>query len=309
MSTSNKFTFLSSNGKTNIQAVSWQPEVGVRGIVQITHGIAEHIKRYDHFAKYLRDNGFLVVGMDLLGHGGSVDNTDDIGYWGDTGGWEMVVADMRKLHDLTRERYPDVPYFMFGHSMGSFLSRTYIIRYRTGLDGVILSGTAQQSRPMLIAARAMAAFEIRSHGVNYKSKKLNKIAFGKYNNGISPIRTISDWISRDTVVVDAYNEDPLCGYVPSAGLFRDMTEGLIFISNPRNVKRMNTGLPVLFISGDQDPVGQNGNGVIRAYRSFLNVGMEDVSMKLYHGARHELLNETNKQEVYDDVLKWLESKL
>ncbi|MGE4353652.1 MAG: lysophospholipase [Oscillospiraceae bacterium] len=309
MAICNEFTFLSSNGKIDIHAVFWQPEIGVRGIVQVSHGVAEYVRRYNHFAHFLCDNGFLVVGIDNLGHGESVEKTEDLGYWGNTGGWEIVVADMRKLYELTRERYPDVPYFLFGHSMGSFLSRTYIIRYSIGLDGVILSGTGQQARPILVAARAIAALEIRSHGASYKSERLNKIAFGKYNNGIAPARTLSDWISRDTAVVDAYNEDPLCGYIPSAGLFRDMADGILFISNPRNVKRMNKKMPVFFISGDRDPVGENGKSVIRAYRSFLDAGMTDVSMKLYHGARHELLNETNKEEVYGDILNWLESKL
>jgi len=301
-----EFTYLSSNGRTQIHAVEWQPERGVRGIVQLAHGIAEYIKRYDHFARFLADHGFLVVGNDHLGHG---ESAEELGYWGDTAGWELAVGDMRRLFELTREKYPSVPYFLFGHSMGSFLARTYVIRYPKGLGGVILCGTGQQNKNLMSAARMIANAEIHRHGCAYKSEVINKLAFGNYNNGFKPARTISDWISRDEQIVDAYCSDPYCGYIPSAGMFRDMVEGILFITNPRNVKRMEKNLPVLFISGDKDPVGENGKGVIKAYRSFLSVGMEDVTVKLYPEARHELVNELNKDEVFADVLGWLLSKM
>lgn len=309
MPTFTDFSFLSSNAKTNIRVRRCDPDGEVRGIVQIAHGIAEHVERYDDFARFLAENGFAVFANDHLGHGKSVNDESELGFFAETGGWEMVVEDMRKLHDLASEQHPDLPYFLFGHSMGSFLARTYIIYFRTGLDGVILSGTGQQPKALVVGGKLLGKLEMSKNGAMYKSKKLNDLAFGKYNDGFDTTRTISDWLSRDEAEVDKYIADPLCGYIPSAGLFHDMMCGIEFISKPRNLQRMKKDLPVYFMSGDADPVGENGKGVLRAYRSFLNAGMKDVAVKLYHEGRHEMLNELNKAEVYKDILNWIESEI
>ena len=302
-------SFLSGNGKTSIYVRRCDPDTAPRGVIQIAHGIAEHIRRYDDFAAFLAEHGFVVVGNDHLGHGRSIRDESELGFFAENGGWELAVGDMRKLTERMQEEFPDLPYFLFGHSMGSFLSRTYIIRYRTGLDGVILSGTGQQPAALVSSGKLMAEWEIRRHGAKYKSQLLNDLAFGKYNDGFAPARTISDWLSRDEEAVDRYTDDPLCGYIPSAGLFRDMMGGLAYIGRQRNLTRMKNDLPVYFVSGDKDPVGENGAGVMRVYKAFLKAGMTDVSMKLYHDCRHEILNELNRAEVYRDILTWLESKL
>ena len=193
--------------------------------------------------------------------------------------------------------------------MGSFLTRTYLIRYRDGLSGAVLSGTGQQSGAVVAGGFAMGQREVKKRGARYVSEKLNNMAFGSYTKGIEPLRTASDWLSRDEAVVDRYLADPLCGFIPTAGLFRDMMHGIAFNQNQKNVARMKKDLPVYFMSGDRDPVGANGKGVMRAYQSFLKAGMSDVTLKLYSGGRHEMLNELNRDEVYEDVLKWFESKL
>ena len=154
----------------------------------------------------------------------------------------------------------------------------------------------------------MSAIDIRRNGATHKSDFLNKMAFGNYNDKLENPRTMSDWLSRDEAAVDLYNEDPLCGFVPTAGLLHDMMGGIEFVTRQKNIARMKKDLPVLFVSGDCDPVGEQGRGVIRAYKCFLKAGMKDVTMKLYHGGRHEMLNETNKEEVYADILSWLSSK-
>ena len=308
MPTFQEFTFPSCNGKTEIYARRFDPEGDVRGVVQLSHGIAEHIARYDGFAKYLAENGYVVVGNDHLGHGKSTGEGAELGFFAENGGWEMAVGDMHALRETMAEEFPGLPYFLFGHSMGSFLTRTYIIRYRAGLTGAVLCGTGQQSDAVIAAGRAMAELEVRRHGAAYKSEKLNKLAFGGYNDGFTPARTVSDWLSRDEEMVDRYNEDPLCGYVPSAGLFHDMMGGLAYIGKQRNLARMKKDLPVYFISGDRDPVGENGEGVLRVYRAFLRAGMTDVTLRLFHDCRHELLNELNRQEVYADVLAWINTK-
>ena len=279
MARMSEFTFLSSDGQTALSAREYLPEGDPVGIVQIVHGIAEHIARYDAFAAFLAEHGYIVVLHDQLGHGKSAPDEAHLGFFSEENGWEKAVQDIRSLHDKTAAKYPGKPYFIFGHSMGSFLTRTYLIRFRTGLDGAVISGTGHQSPALVSAGKVMSAIDIRRNGPMHKSDFLNKMAFGTYNDKFENPRTSSDWLSRDEAAVDLYNEDPLCGFVP-----------------------------ILFVSGDCDPVGEQGRGVIRAYKCFLKAGMKDVTMKLYHGGRHEMLNETNCAEVYEDVLSWLNSK-
>ena len=301
-------TFLSCNGKTQIHVRRCTPEGRIVGVVQIAHGIAEHIERYDDFASFLAGNGFLVVGNDHLGHGKSISDESDLGFFAENGGWQLVVGDMRKLYESTHAEFPDVPYFLFGHSMGSFLSRTYIIKYPKGLDGVILCGTGQQIPP-IVASGKLLGRQVRRRGVRYQSELINQVAFGSYNNRIKARRTAYDWLSRDSAVVDRYIEDPLCGFIPTVELFLDMLEGIEFIGAQKNIKRMDPSLPIFLISGEQDPVGEYGKGVLRVYKAFLSAGMTGVIMKLYPECRHELLNELNRDEVMADILGWLKTRL
>ena len=302
-------SFISCNGKTAIRVRRCMPEGAPKAVVQIAHGIAEHVERYDDFAAFLASNGFAVVANDHLGHGRSMSDPSEKGFFGEIGGWELAVGDMRKLYERTRAEFPDLPCFLFGHSMGSFLARTYLIKYPAGLAGAVLSGTAQQPGAAVAVGQMLGRREIKKHGARYKSELLNSMAFGSYNKDFEPRRTISDWISRDTAVVDQYLADPLCGFIPTAGLFADMMGGIAFNQKPSNLARMKKDLPVYFMSGDADPVGANGKGVLKAYQSFLRAGMTDVTLKLYHEGRHEMLNELNKDEVYADILAWLNGRL
>lgn len=304
-----EYTFPSANGKNHIRVCEWRPEGEPKAIVQLVHGIAEHIERYAPFAEFLATNGFLVAGHDHLGHGKSVNSEDEYGFFGETAGWELAVADIRTLNRLLREKQPGTPFFMLGHSMGSFLARTYIIKFPGELDGVILSGTGQQPRALIEGGLFLSGREIRKHGANYKSQSINNLAFGGYNKNFDIVRTASDWISTDESIVDEYLSDPACGFIPSAGLFRDMMGGIKFISQKKNLGRMDKQMPVYFFSGEKDPVGENGAGVMRAYKSFVRAGLRDVTLKLYPDGRHEMLNEKNRDEVYQDVCAWLNSKL
>ena len=304
----NEFSFTSCDCKSTIYVRQWLPDTAPIGVIQICHGVAEHISRYDEFAKHLASNGFVVAGDDHLGHGKSVSDSKNQGYFGENGGWELVVGDMRKLYERLKEQYFSLPIFILGHSMGSFLTRTYIIRYHDGPDGVILSGTGQQSSLMVNTGLTVANTIIKRHGTNYKSEFLNKLAFSGYNNRCKPNRTEFDWLTRDTATVDAYVDDPDCGFITSADLTRDMLMGIKYISSSKNLERMNKDLPVFFVSGDADPVGEYGKGVLRVYNGFLKAGLSDVTLKLYHESRHEILNEMNKEEVYSDILSWLQAK-
>lgn len=309
MAIRSEFSFTSSNGKTQIHAVQWRPMVGVRGIIQLAHGMCDHICRYDEFANTLADHGFLVVGHDHIGHGESLIEPDLAGFCGKHGGWEIMVADVHKLHELTREKFNSVPYFLFGHSMGSFIARAYAVHYGKDLDGIILCGTAHYQRSTITMAKAVISMELRANGNMHRSEKLSKLIFGSCNKHFAPARTDFDWISSDTDVVDDYVSDPLCGYICTAAFYRDLADGIDFVTRSRNVRRIRKNMPVYFISGSADPIGEKGRSVIRAYRSFLDAGISDVTMKLYQGARHELLNESNRDEVYADVISWLEARL
>lgn len=303
------FYFQSSTGRTSIHALKCVPDGKPRAVVQIAHGIAEHIDRYRPFMEFLADNGFVAAGNDHLGHGKSIRVPAEQGFFAEKDGWWRVVDDMDKLHDIMSKEYPELPYVLFGHSMGSFLTRTYLIKHPDKYDAVILSGTGHQSPALVLGGNAAASVMAKLNGAMGDGAKLDSLAFGTYLSKIENPRTKFDWLSRDTEQVDKYIADPLCGFVGKIGLYRDMMQGIKFITNEKNIAQMNKEKPVYFMSGDGDPVGDYGKGVERAYKAFCNAGLHDVFMRLYPGGRHEMLNETNKEQVYQDILNWLNEKI
>lgn len=303
------FYFQSSTGRTSIHALKCVPDSKPRAVVQIAHGIAEHIDRYRPFMEFLADNGFVVAGNDHLGHGKSIRVPEEQGFFAEKDGWWRVVDDMDKLHDIMSNEYPELPYVLFGHSMGSFLTRTYLIKHPDKYDGVILSGTGHQSPALVLGGNAAASVMAKLNGAMGDGAKLDSLAFGTYLNKIENPRTKFDWLSRDTEQVDKYIADPLCGFVGKIGLYRDMMQGIKFITDKKNIAQMNKEKPVYFMSGDGDPVGDYGKGVERAYKAFCDAGLHDVFMRLYPGGRHEMLKETNKEQVYQDILSWLNEKI
>ena len=303
------FYFQSSTGRTSIHALKCVPDSKPRAVVQIAHGIAEHIDRYRPFMEFLADNGFVVAGNDHLGHGKSIRFPEEQGFFAEKDGWWRVVDDMDKLHDIMSNEYPELPYVLFGHSMGSFLTRTYLIKHPDKYDGVILSGTGHQSPALVLGGNAAASVMAKLNGAMGDGAKLDSLAFGTYLNKIENPRTKFDWLSRDTEQVDKYIADPLCGFVGKIGLYHDMMQGIKFITDKKNIAQMNKEKPVYFMSGDGDPVGDYGKGVERAYKAFCDAGLHDVFMRLYPGGRHEMLNETNKEQVYQDILSWLNEKI
>ena len=303
------FYFQSSTGRTSIHALKCVPDGKPRAVVQIAHGIAEHIERYRPFMEFLANNGFVVAGNDHLGHGKSIRVPAEQGFFAEKDGWWRVVDDMDKLHDIMSKEYPELPYVLFGHSMGSFLTRTYLIKHPDKYDAVILSGTGHQSPALVLGGNAAASVMAKLNGAMGDGAKLDSLAFGTYLSKIENPRTKFDWLSRDTEQVDKYIADPLCGFVGKIGLYRDMMQGIKFITNEKNIAQMNKEKPVYFMSGDGDPVGDYGKGVERAYKAFCDAGLHDVFMRLYPGGRHEMLNETNKEQVYQDILNWLNEKI
>ncbi len=305
----NEWTFPSADGGTQIHAVEWLPEGDVRAVVQIAHGVAEYIDRYEPLAAYLTEQGFAVLGNDHIGHGKSLAEGAHRLWFGPLGSWDFAVDDLYALRDAAGKKHPGAPVFLLGHSMGSFLARTYLIRYPGSVTGAILMGTGQMSPPLIAAGLAVAEIQIARVGEWGTSPLVDQLAFGAYNKAFAPNRTAYDWLSVNPENVDAYVADPLCGGSVSVGLFREMLRGMRMLSKTANLKKMNMDMPVLFVSGSMDPVGDCGRGVQRAFRGFQRAGMRDVSLRLYPGARHEILNDDCRETVYRDLCEWMTAQL
>ena len=296
--------FYDSCGSGKIHVCRWTPDGAAKAVLQIVHGIAEFVERYDDFANYLTSQGYIVVAEDHMGHGQSIGEDGIRGYF--HGGWFNGVADTYKLMQDTMAEFPTLPYVLFGHSMGSFMARTILAQYPdSGISAAIICGTGWQPRfalPMLIK---VVEGICKKNGEQNPSEQLQQMIFGGYNKKIANPRTASDWLTRDEAIVDAYVAHPLCGFTPACGLLRDMMKGIYFVEQPQNLAEMKKSLPVLFIAGTEDPVGPYGKGVEKAAAEFIKAGMSKVSLKLYPDCRHEILNELNKQEVYNDISSWL----
>ena len=311
MTNMTEFTFLSTDGKTQLHGMRWEPEGGsVRAVLQICHGVAEHIARYDAFARYLNGLGIAVVGHDHLGHGLSLPEGSTPVYFGEGNTWNTVVDDIYVLHQRIRLWYPDVPLCIMGHSMGSFLTRTYLIRYPGTVKAAIIMGTGWQPKAVIAGGMAVAKAVGAVVGENGTSDLVTNLAFGAYNKLFAPNRTSCDWLSADEDNVDAYMADPLCGADATVGLFRQMLSGIRFNQKLSNLRQMDPRIPVLFVAGEKDPVGDCGNGVRRTYQEFRRAGVQDCTLKLYPGLRHEILNEkAQQQQIFEDIGQWLTSKL
>ena len=311
--TATSFTFQSINGtETEIFAMKWSPEARQKpkAAVQLAHGYAEHIGRYDVFAGKLAEAGIVVYGNDHRGHGKTSGNIGEAICFADEDGFDKVVADMRALTEIIQTENPDIPLFLFGHSMGSMLTRRYIQLYGEDLSGAVLSGSGVFSNVLLKIGTVVAVSEIKRNGRAHPSRLLDKLVFQNFNRGFKPARTDLDWLSRDPVEVDKFLADPLRGKIGSAGYFHDFFSGLLAMNDSANIRLTPKGLPLHFISGTADPVGgKAGKGVVQTCRDYQHAGLQDVSYKLYDGARHELLNETNKDEVAQDIIEWIFARL
>ena len=300
--------FFKSGSGARLHGCRWTPDSQVRAVLQIVHGIAEYVERYDGFANFLNRQGILVVAEDHMGHGKSISQRCPQGYF--AGGWQTAVDDTYRLTRDTMAEFRDVPFILFGHSMGSFMARTILAKYPdSGITAAVICGTGWQPAPVLAAGKAACALVCRAKGERAPSPLLQAMAFGTYNRKVEHPRTPYDWISRDNSVVNAYKADPLCGFTPTAGLMRDMMEGIAYIQREENLAKMGKALPVLFIAGGDDPVGSYGAGVRTAAEAFRKAGMERVDVRIYPLCRHELLNEINREEIMDDVSRWIDGVL
>ncbi len=301
-----EFYYDSRDRRSKIYAVKWIPDV-VKPvcIFQIIHGMAEHIERYNEFAQYLAGKGILVVGEDHLGHGKTVSEGGTYGYFCKEDAANVLVRDVHRLKKIMQEQYPDVPYLILGHSMGSFILRNYLYRYGSGVNGAVIMGTGVQSKLTVFAGRALISIQRLIFGAGHTAKLIYKIAFGSYNKKFEPLRTKYDWVSRNEDNVDRYIEDPLCGFVFTLNGFSTLFKLVYDCNDQENIDRIPKQLPILMISGADDPVGDYGKGVEKVYKSYLEHGLLNVQMKLYENDRHEILNETDRELVYGDIYRWI----
>lgn len=296
-----------STGSGQIHACLWQGDTAPKAVVQIVHGIAEYVERYDDFAEFLCANGIAVVAEDHMGHGKSIgDGT--MGYF--EGGWFAAVADTYQLMQDTMAKFPGIPYVLFGHSMGSFMARSLLAKYpQCGITAAVICGTAWQPGAVLAAGKTACKAVCAMKGERHADSLLNSITFGSYNKRVEHPKTAYDWLSRDAQSVAKYVADPLCGFIPTAGLLRDMLTGIGFNQQKASLSAMKKDLPVLFVAGGDDPVGAYGKGVQQAAKAFRDHGMQDVSLRIFPLCRHEILNEINKEEIYHFLKNWIESKI
>lgn len=304
-----EWTYMSSDQKTPIHAISWIPEQKIKAVLQIAHGMVEFINRYDHFASFLADQGFLVVGHDHLGHGLSVTREEDLGFFHQDGGNPYVIADIHQLRLNTQAAYPDVPYFVMGHSMGSFLMRQYIMMHGEGLQGAIIMGTGSQNQAVVKFGQSLTHIMALFKGWHYRSEFVNQMAFGAYNKSFAPVRTSRDWLSKDEAMVDAYINEPLCMFTFTLNGYETLFATIAYIQKKRHIDQIPKDLPILLISGEDDPVGDQGRGVKKAMEGFQQAGIKEVTLKLYPHDRHEILNETDCFLVEHDLLNWLDEHL
>lgn len=285
----------------------WLPDDEVKAVIQVTHGMAEHSGRYSIFAEYMASHGFAVYAHDQRGHGQTEKDLDKIGFLAEKDGWQLVVDDLLVIQQYIKEQHRDKKIILLGHSFGSMVVRAFMIKYGEKADGYIISGTTGMRGALLGIGKMITSIQALFKGKRAKSKLMDKMSFGKYNSFFKPNQTEFDWLSKDMERNQNYVDDPYCGTVFSNGFFFDMLSLIQFIV--KNISKTYKEKPVFIFSGAKDPVGDFGKGVEWVYNKFKAIGVKDLTFKLYEDGRHEMLNETNRNEVYQDITDWIEKNV
>ena len=280
------------------------------GILQIAHGMCEYVERYEPFIEFMLEKGWIVCGNDHLGHGRTALEEKNYGYMGGADGWKHMVVDMHTLTRRMQQLHPGMPYFLLAHSMGSFLGRAYLARYGKELTGAIIMGTSS-GVGWLPATAALGLIRVMSliKGDRYRSSAVQKMVFGSYNKRLVDPATDSDWISSDPETVKKYVADPMCTFTFTLSGFRNLRQVLRSVSSPQWAHQVPQELPIFIVSGEEDPVGSYGRGPAKVRERLIRAGVKDVTLKLYPEYRHEPLNEVGREQVYEDLYYWMESKL
>lgn len=282
----------------------WEAKKEAKGTVLLVHGMAEHILRYQNFANFLNDSGYHVYGYDQRGHGQTAGDLENVGFFAKQEGWSKVVNDVKSMIEFVKESH-DLPVVLMGHSMGSFISRDFTSQYSHMIDGLILSGTGYKSGLQGQFMIGYGQLEVALRGARHQSKTIDKMTGNVFNSKFKPLRTPFDWLSRDPNEVDKYINDPYCGTVFSSSFYVSLFKAVERVNKIEQVSKIRKDLPIYLFSGASDPVGSHGAGVKSVYDLMNSANLSNVSMKLYLEGRHEMLNETNKAEVFNDVHEWL----
>lgn len=304
-----EFYLPSSDSAYQIRCMEWIPNGEIKGVLQIAHGMVEHIGRYREFGMWLAEHGFVVIGHDHLGHGKTAKCQDDYGYFGTNGKTECVIKDIRRVTIYAKKKYPEQKLCLLGHSMGSFLVRRYLSVYQDGPDAFILMGTGAPAKPLVVFGKLLATMVSRVKGEHSRSKFLYEMSLGNYNRQFEPTKTPNDWLTRDEYWAKDYGEDELCQYIFTAAAYREFFRVILLDEKAETQGAVRTDMPLLIISGDQDPVGEHTKGVRKVGKRYSKAGVSALTMGFYEGARHEILHETNREEVFGDILEWLEENI
>ena len=298
----------STDSKNNLNVIIWETEKEPIGVLQIVHGMAEYIDRYDNFAKYMTEQGFNVIGHDHLGHGHSVSDEHDYGFFAEENGDKIIIEDMHSVTQYAREKWEELPNFILGHSMGSFCLRQYLTKYSNDVFGAIIMGTGWIPSTAALLGKTIATNTCKSKGSHTVNPLLIKLTLEPYNKPFAPARTNCDWLSRDEKQVDLYVNDKLCGFDFTAGAYKDFFTILEKIAKNRQLIGMRKSLPILITSGSVDPVGGK-KACEKLNAQYKRCGINDVTLKLWENDRHEILNELDKSDVYQYIYNWLKSKI
>ena len=302
------FYYTSTAGTTKIHAVRYIPSGEVKAILQIAHGMVEYIERYEPFINFLASHDILVCGNDHLGHKNSADCKENLGYFSFSDGWKCLVKDLVSMTKIIKKQYPNIPIFLFGHSMGSFVARFYITKYSHLIDGAIICGTSG-SNPLIGFGQLITTFVKKLKGDFYRSKLIQYFMFGTYNSKYKNVKTTHDWLTRDNSIINNFLKDEYCTFIFTASAFHDLVMLLKVVSSKNWYNAVPKNLPIYLISGDMDPVGNWGKGMKEVKRKLEKKNLEDFSSKLYKDFRHEILNEIDKEVVYKDILTWLNQRI
>jgi len=301
-------SFLSSDGKNTVRGEINLPEGEPLAVIAISHGMVDHIGRYGELVKYMTDRGLVVAGNDHLGHGRTVAKKEDFGYFAHKGGYKLVIDDLKKMNDLLRERFSGLPIFLLGHSMGSFMARLYAEKYPESIDGIIIHGTGGKN-PLLPFGKALAGITRFFSGDRYRARLVTKMAFGAYNKRFDKAEGENAWLTREGSLVADRATDPLVQFIFSSAAYSDLFKSIGLCNSGAHFKAYPKGLATLVMSGDADPVGNYGRGVIFVHKKLREKGVSDLTLKLYEGARHELFNERNREEVFADIFAWIKARI
>ena len=300
-----EFYLPSSDGMHQLRCMEWIPDGTIKAVLQITHGMVEHIERYREFCVWMAERGIVVIGHDHLGHGKTVSNREEFGYFGSKDGMTHVVKDIRRVTVYSKKKYPDQKLILLGHSMGSFLARKYVSVYKDGPDGFILMGTGAPPEALVSAGSLLAGSMRKLKGEMYRSPLLYKLSLGNYNAKFKPVKTPYDWLTRDESLSKDFGEDESCQFIFTTAAYQDFFRLILNVAKEEMAGHARTDAPILIISGDNDPVGDNGKGVRKVYERLHKAGVDRLEMVLYEGARHEILHEINRQEVFEDLYEWV----